>query len=43
MKKFLTLALLTAILLSVSACNTVNGFGKDVKKAGETIEKAGKS
>jgi predicted small secreted protein len=43
MKKILTLALLTAILLSVSACNTVNGFGKDVKKAGETIEKAGKS
>ena len=43
MKKILTLALLTAILLSVSACNTVNGFGKDVKKAGETFEKAGKS
>jgi predicted small secreted protein len=43
MKKILTFALLTAILLSVSACNTVNGFGKDVKKAGETIEKAGKS
>jgi predicted small secreted protein len=43
MKKILTLALLTAILISMSACNTVNGFGKDVKKAGETIEKAGKS
>lgn len=43
MKKILTLALLSAFLISVSACNTVNGFGKDVKKTGETIEKAGKS
>jgi predicted small secreted protein len=43
MKKNLTLTLLAALLLMVSACNTVNGFGKDVKKAGETIEKAGKS
>ena len=43
MKKILSLAFLMTFLLSVTACNTVNGFGKDVKKTGETIEKAGKS
>ena len=26
--------------LMLSACNTVEGIGKDVKKAGEKIEKA---
>lgn len=28
-------------VFSLSACNTVEGFGQDVKKAGESIEKAG--
>lgn len=31
------------LLLSVlTACNTVQGIGKDIKKGGETIEKASK-
>jgi predicted small secreted protein len=29
-----------AAMLAVTACNTVEGFGKDVKKGGEAIEKA---
>ena len=36
----LSLALLTLGLLS--ACNTVEGFGKDVKKVGEKMEGAAK-
>ena len=30
------------MLLALSACNTVEGTGKDVKKGGEAIEKAAK-
>ena len=30
------------MMLSLSACNTVQGIGKDVKKGGEVIEKAAK-
>ena len=30
------------MLLGLSACNTVEGIGKDVKKGGEAIEKAAK-
>ena len=29
-----------ALALSLAACNTMEGFGKDVKKGGEAIEKA---
>jgi predicted small secreted protein len=29
-------------LCALSACNTIEGVGKDVKKAGEAIERAGK-
>ena len=28
--------------VSLSACNTVQGVGKDIQKAGEKIEKTGK-
>ena len=35
-----TILVLIAVLLAVSACNTVEGFGKDMKKGGEAIEKA---
>ena len=31
---------LAACALTLTACNTVEGMGKDIKKAGETIEKA---
>jgi len=29
-----------AAMLVLAACNTVEGFGKDVKKGGEAIEKS---
>ena len=34
------LALACAIALSLAACNTVQGMGKDVKATGQAIEKA---
>jgi predicted small secreted protein len=30
------------LMLVLSACNTMQGIGKDVKKGGEAIEKAAK-
>lgn len=43
MKKLcISLGLLVA-LSSVTACNTVQGIGKDIKKGGEVIEKAAKN
>lgn len=41
MKKLGLLAL-CAMLLTLTACNTIQGIGKDVKKAGEVVEDAGK-
>ena len=42
MKRILNAALLAAFALAVVGCNTVKGVGKDVQKAGEKIEDAGK-
>ncbi|MDY7537503.1 entericidin A/B family lipoprotein [Undibacterium sp. RTI2.1] len=39
MKKLFTLAICVVVL---AACNTVQGIGKDVKKAGEVVEDAGR-
>ncbi len=39
MKKIFVLALCAMVL---TACNTVQGLGKDVKKAGEAVENVGK-
>lgn len=36
MKKLLTLVVLAVAL---SACNTVNGIGKDLEKAGQAVQK----
>jgi predicted small secreted protein len=36
------LFVLLAATFSLSACNTVQGIGKDVKKAGEVVENAAK-
>ncbi|XHS02849.1 hypothetical protein ACFB49_44700 [Sphingomonas sp. DBB INV C78] len=41
MRKIFTLALVASALI-VSACNTVEGAGKDVQSAGETVEDAAK-
>ena len=35
-----TIFSLVAVLLAVSACNTMEGFGKDVKAGGAAIEKS---
>ncbi len=38
MRKLVAIAVVTSALL-VSACNTVEGVGKDVKSAGNTVAK----
>lgn len=38
--KALLLALLCTWVISLSACNTVEGFGQDVKATGGAVEKA---
>ncbi|MFY8094094.1 MAG: entericidin A/B family lipoprotein [Niveispirillum sp.] len=40
MKRALILATLALPSLSLSACNTVEGVGKDIKSAGKAIEKS---
>ncbi len=39
--KLVLLAMIIASVFTLSACNTVKGVGKDVKKVGDKIEKAG--
>lgn len=39
MKKFVLLIIAACVL---SACNTIQGMGKDVQKAGEAVERAAK-
>ncbi|MFN5191641.1 MAG: entericidin A/B family lipoprotein [Burkholderiales bacterium] len=39
MKKYVPLVL---AVLFLAGCNTIEGVGKDIKKGGETIEKAAK-
>ncbi|QLG87426.1 entericidin A/B family lipoprotein [Chitinibacter bivalviorum] len=34
--------ILGVLVLVLSACNTMSGIGKDIKKGGEAIEKAAK-
>jgi len=41
MKKAFSFFLITA-LLALAGCNTVQGVGKDVQKAGEAVENAAK-
>lgn len=45
MRKFITLLGLTASImsgLSLSGCNTMRGFGKDVERGGERVQDAAK-
>ena len=42
MKKLTVLFTLSMMLLGLAGCNTIQGIGKDVKKAGEVVESAGK-
>lgn len=36
------LLLAMGLLLSLTACNTISGIGKDIQKGGEAIEKSAK-
>jgi predicted small secreted protein len=38
MKKLMTTALVSGLMLALAACNTVEGAGRDVKSAGQAIE-----
>jgi len=40
LKKTLALATLLGFIVALAACNTIEGAGKDVKAAGQGIEKA---
>jgi predicted small secreted protein len=40
LKTFCSIVLVISFVVSLWGCNTMSGFGKDVKKAGEKIEKA---
>ncbi len=42
MKRILSAVLAGAFLVSLAACNTIAGAGKDIEKAGETIQGAAK-
>lgn len=42
MKKAIALLLLVASGLALSGCNTMNGMGKDVERAGEKVQDATK-
>lgn len=43
MKAALLMALIGLSVLSLSACNTIEGVGKDVKATGQAVENAAKS
>ena len=36
----LTLLLAAGVLLTLGACNTINGIGKDIERGGEAIQKS---
>jgi entericidin B len=40
LKKIAGLVVMAGIAIGIAACNTVEGAGKDVKAAGQGIEKA---
>ncbi len=42
MKKFVATLVSVAVLGLFGGCNTIEGMGKDISKAGETIEGAAK-
>ncbi len=42
MKKFFALLMVISPVLLLNACNTMEGFGKDVQKVGSKVEDAAK-
>lgn len=43
MRKISLVVFLFIALLSLNACNTIQGVGKDIKEGGEALERAGKN
>lgn len=39
MSKFFVLVI---VMFTVAGCNTINGMGKDIEKAGEAVQKSAK-
>ncbi|HEY0905911.1 MAG TPA: entericidin A/B family lipoprotein [Methylophilus sp.] len=37
-----TVLMMIALALTLSACNTINGVGKDLEQAGEAVQKSSK-
>ncbi len=42
MKKVAAILFVIASIVTLSACNTVHGLGKDIEKGGQAIERAAK-
>jgi predicted small secreted protein len=40
LKNLVVTVLLAICILTLTACNTLRGMGKDIEKAGESIQKA---
>lgn len=40
MKKIVSLLTILASLMALSACNTVQGVGRDIERGGQAIERA---
>ncbi|MFG6449249.1 entericidin A/B family lipoprotein [Roseateles sp. BYS180W] len=40
--RYLSALILSLVLLTLAGCNTMQGLGKDIQKAGETLEGAAK-
>lgn len=40
MKNWIKIALACSLALTIAACNTVQGVGKDIQRAGEVLEDA---
>lgn len=38
--RLFSIVIMAAFVLALSACNTIEGMGKDIKQAGNGIEKA---
>ena len=41
MTRRLLITLLTALILALTACNTWKGFGQDLQKVGQKVQKQG--
>lgn len=42
MRQVFMMAVMALLAMALAACNTINGMGKDIEKAGEAIQKSTK-